>query len=241
MVISDRFADSTRMYQGVFARRSARGGGQLHALMVRREPDLTFVIDMDPETGLAGARGRNGTEERFEDFGAGLQRRMRAGFGAGRRISRPLPVIDGARPAEAVARDVAAAADRALGMSEAAIAEPDRVEGAPHPRDTLRLVGQGAAEDAFLDACRAGRLHHAWLLTGPLGVGKATLAWRIARFLLATPEDRGGGLFGAAPAVPQSLDIYPDDPVARRIHAGSEGLSLVLRRAWTKRMRGSSR
>ncbi|WP_413870725.1 DNA polymerase III subunit delta' [Albidovulum sp.] len=117
-------------------------------------------------------------------------------------------------------------------MSAEAIPEPDRVEGAPHPRETRRLVGQGAAEAAFLDAYRAGRLHHAWLLTGPLGVGKATLAWRIAGFLLATPEDRGGGLFGATPAAPQSLDIDPNHPVARRIHAGSEGRLFVLRRAW---------
>lgn len=113
-------------------------------------------------------------------------------------------------------------------MTDPAIPEPDRVEGAPHPRDTLRLVGQEAAEAAFLEAYGAGRLHHAWLLTGPLGVGKATLAWRIARFLLATPEEPGG-LFAAPPA---TLDIPAADPVARRIHAGSEGRLFILRRAW---------
>ena len=117
-------------------------------------------------------------------------------------------------------------------MSEDTHPEPDRVEGAPHPRDTGRLIGQGDAEAAFLDAVAAGRPHHAWLLTGPLGVGKATLAWRIARFLLATPEDDGGGLFGAAAPLPDTLDIAPDHPVARRIHAGSEGRLFVLRRAW---------
>ncbi|MBC7141067.1 MAG: DNA polymerase III subunit delta', partial [Rhodobacteraceae bacterium] len=117
-------------------------------------------------------------------------------------------------------------------MSDAAHPEPDRVEGAPHPRDAARLIGQGAAEAAFLDAYGAGRLHHAWLLTGPLGVGKATLAWRIARFLLATPENTGGGLFGEPAPAPASLDIPADHPVARRIHAGSEGRLFVLRRAW---------
>jgi len=111
--------------------------------------------------------------------------------------------------------------------------EPDRIEGAPHPRDTLRLFGQGAAESAFLSAFNGGRMHHAWMLTGPRGVGKATLAWRIARFLLATPDD-GSGLFGAAPA-PATLDVSVDHPVARRIHAGSEPRLFHLRRAWDEK------
>jgi len=116
VVICDRFADSTRMYQGL-SRGDLRGlVDRLHALMIGREPDLTFVIDMDPDTGLARARGRNGTEERFENFGAGLQRRMRAGFLA---LAAEFParcrVIDGTRAPEAVAAEVAAIADRVLG------------------------------------------------------------------------------------------------------------------------------
>lgn len=109
----------------------------------------------------------------------------------------------------------------------AELPEPDRAEGAPHPRETPRLFGQERAEAAFLDAFTTGRLHHGWLLTGPRGVGKATLAWRIARFLLATPEDTGG-LFVAPP--PATLDVDPSHPVARRILAGSEGRLFVLRR-----------
>ena len=69
--------------------------------------------------------------------------------------------------------------------------DPTSVEGAPHPRDTLRLYGQSRAEADFLHAYGTGRLHHAWLLTGPRGVGKATLAWQIAKFLLAHNEDDG--------------------------------------------------
>lgn len=107
----------------------------------------------------------------------------------------------------------------------------DAVEGAPHPRLATALFGQPAAEAAFLDAHAGGRLHHGWLLTGPRGVGKATLAWRIARFLLATPATDDGGLFGAPPA-PQTLDISADDPVARRVAALSEGRLCLVRRTW---------
>ncbi|MDP4031443.1 MAG: DNA polymerase III subunit delta' [Pseudorhodobacter sp.] len=107
--------------------------------------------------------------------------------------------------------------------------EPDRVEGAPHPRDTMRLIGHQAAEAEFLASFNADHLHHAWLITGPRGVGKATLAWRIARFLLATPED-DGGMFAAPP--PDSLDIAADHPVARRLAASSEGRLFVLRRPY---------
>ena len=59
--------------------------------------------------------------------------------------------------------------------------EPDRVEGAPHPRETLQVLGHAAAEAEFLASFNSGRLHHGWLITGPRGVGKATLAWKIAR------------------------------------------------------------
>ena len=82
-------------------------------------------------------------------------------------------------------------------MSEDVTPEPDRVPGAPHPRETLQIFGQTQAEESFLTAVNSGRLHHGWLLTGPQGVGKATMAWRIARFLLTMPPEDDGGLFGA--------------------------------------------
>ncbi len=114
-------------------------------------------------------------------------------------------------------------------MSEAERPEPDRIAGAPHPRDAKSLFGQAEAEATFLDAFSTGRLHHAWLLTGPRGIGKATLAWSIARFLLATPDADDGGLFDAPPA-PASLAISPEHPVARRIAAGAEaGLRSITR------------
>lgn len=113
-------------------------------------------------------------------------------------------------------------------MSDPAdLPEPDRVEGAPHPRETKRLLGQTDAEARFLEAYNSGRLHHAWLITGPRGVGKATLAWRLARFLLATPPD-DGGMF--APEPPTTLDVDPEHPVARRLLALSEPGLFLLRR-----------
>lgn len=110
-------------------------------------------------------------------------------------------------------------------MSEE-IPESDRIEGAPHPRDTAQLIGHASSEHMFLDAFNAGKLHHAWLITGPRGVGKATLAWRMARFLLATPAS-DGGMFDA-PA-PDSLGISPDHPIARRMAAGSESRAALIR------------
>lgn len=107
VVICDRFADSTRMYQGL-SRGDLRGAvDQLHALMIGQEPDLTLLIDMDPEVGLARAKSRQTAEERFEDFGVELQQKMRAGFlTLAEEFSDRFRVINGAREIETVAHDV---------------------------------------------------------------------------------------------------------------------------------------
>jgi len=114
-------------------------------------------------------------------------------------------------------------------MAAEDLPEPDRIAGAPHPRDTHRLFGHEAAEADVLRAFISGRMHHGWLITGPKGVGKATLAWRIARFLLTTPEDDGGGLFGAPPP-PETLDVDPENPVVRRMAQLTEPRLFLLRR-----------
>ncbi len=108
-VICDRFADSTRVYQGVTRGDLRPSVDQLHSLMIGREPDLTFIIDIDPAIGLRRARARKGSEERFEDFGEDMQRRMRAGFLA---LASEFPdrcrVIDGDRAPGAIADDILA-------------------------------------------------------------------------------------------------------------------------------------
>lgn len=107
-VISDRFADSTRMYQGISRGDLRPVVDQLHELMIGREPDLTFIIDMDPDIGLSRALARQGTEERFETFGADLQRKMREGFLAlAQEYASRCVVIDGNQEIDAVAAEVA--------------------------------------------------------------------------------------------------------------------------------------
>lgn len=115
VVICDRFADSTRMYQGLSRGDLRAQVDALHSLMIGREPDLTLLIDMDPAKGLARAKGRNGTEERFEDFGLQLQERMRAGFlGLAEEYADRFRVIDGDRSQDVVAADVLAVVRAAL-------------------------------------------------------------------------------------------------------------------------------
>ena len=91
----------------------------------------------------------------------------------------------------------------------------------PDPRENPWLIGHAAAEASLLDALRRGRLHHAWLIAGPEGVGKATLAYRFARRLLAG---------GAA-----TLEMAPGDAVFRRVAAGTHADLLTIEREWDEK------
>lgn len=102
-------------------------------------------------------------------------------------------------------------------MIEETPPEPDRVPGFPHPREAGRVLGQDAAVADFIAAAAAHRLHHGWLISGPRGIGKATLAWSIARWLLSD-------------STATDLTTPADDPVARRILALSEPRLHLVRR-----------
>lgn len=107
--------------------------------------------------------------------------------------------------------------------------QADQAPGCPHPRETYDLIGHQEAEQRFLEAKQSGRLHHAWLITGPPGVGKATLAYRMVRSIL-----------GGRTLLESSLDIPKDDPVAQRIESLGHGDFHLLRRPYdhkTKKLR----
>ncbi len=115
IVITDRFADSTRIYQGITRGDLVATVDRLHDLMIGTEPDLTILVDIDPAVGLSRARARAGTELRFEDMGLETQTRMRAGFLDLATRHPRFRLIDGARDKDAVAADILAAVLPRLG------------------------------------------------------------------------------------------------------------------------------
>lgn len=109
--------------------------------------------------------------------------------------------------------------------------QADRLGSWPHPRETRRLYGHGAAEAVVAEAIASRRLHHGWLISGEEGIGKATFAYRLARYLLAQPEE-----LQSAVAV---LDA-PDQRIAGQVASLSHPGLFVVRRAWdtsTKKFR----
>ena len=98
----------------------------------------------------------------------------------------------------------------------------------PAPRENPSLTGHDAAELTLLKAFTSGRLPHGLLITGPHGIGKATLAYRFARFLLSQGAESGSGLF--APALPPSLALPPEHPVFRRVASSGHADLLTVER-----------
>ena len=105
--------------------------------------------------------------------------------------------------------------------------EPELIEGIPAPKIQRLLFGHGDIERSFLDAYRSGRMHHAWLLTGRRGIGKATFAFRAAKFLLANGDP-------SLPAVQsaETLELSDDNPTERKVLSGGHGQLLHMTRDW---------
>jgi len=107
-IVCDRFADSTRVYQGATRGDLRAKVDALHALMIGREPDMTFIIDMDPTIALQRGLARKSGEDRFEDFGLGFQETLRRGFLAiANTFADRCIVIDGNRTADQIASEIA--------------------------------------------------------------------------------------------------------------------------------------
>ncbi len=106
-------------------------------------------------------------------------------------------------------------------------AESDAFTGAPHPRHAQILIGHSAAEAELLSAYRDGRFAHAWLIGGAEGVGKATLAWRLARFVLANPDPNARSVREAA-----GLHVDPKHQAARFLSALAHPDFSLMRREW---------
>jgi DNA polymerase III subunit delta' len=107
---------------------------------------------------------------------------------------------------------------KASQRARAAPLEPDRLEGFSAPREVDRLFGHPEAEREFAEAFSSGRMHHAWLIVGPEGIGKATLAYRFARTVLAGGEN-----------------VSREHPVFRKVSAQSHPNLLVIRRSWVEK------
>jgi DNA polymerase III subunit delta' len=112
------------------------------------------------------------------------------------------------------------------------VPEADRLDGFPHPRATTALSGHTAAQETFASQFASGRMHHAWLLAGREGIGKATLAYKIARYALAAPEERGHGGPNSDP-----LAVAPGSIAAGQVRALSHPGLMVIRRPWDARLK----
>lgn len=113
-------------------------------------------------------------------------------------------------------------APRARAAETEPLPESDRIGDLPHPRERFELLGHTEAAQTLATAARSDRLHHAWILAGPKGVGKATLAWRLARALLAH----------GASNCPDDLAVPSDHAIARQVAALAHPDLIVIRRPW---------
>ena len=123
-----------------------------------------------------------------------------------------------------------------MSSDDDSIPTSDVIEGAKHPSEAAAVIGHRDADNLFVDALNEGRLHHAWMITGPKGIGKATLAFRFARFALAHPDARSAEV-GAA----TSLALPDDHPDVRKIAGGAHPGLLHLKRPYDPKRKGKDK
>ena len=109
------------------------------------------------------------------------------------------------------------------------IAESDKLDGCPHPRKTLNIFGHKEAQSSILNAIKINKIHHAWLLCGPKGIGKATLAWKIARSLLIS---KSTSINDNDTEFSNKLEIPENNPIYKRTLALTEPKLHLLRKNW---------
>ncbi len=278
-VICDRFSDSTRVYQCDAGGLPLEVFNTLEQMVVTLTfPDLTFILDVPAEVGLgrvatrrlaqalSGERAGRLREARRRVPRAparGLPRHRRgraASLRRDRRHGRPgRHLRRGVGAGGAPHAGAAALMARAPAVQEfEALPEADRLDEFPHPRETRALFGHEAVEAEMAQAMAGGRMHHAWLLAGREGIGKATLAYRLARHVLARAEERdpvraepgGGGRehcrppghgavasgpAGAAPALRHAHQAFRDR------HPGRRGAAAEIVPRADRRRRGLAR
>ncbi|MDC3304352.1 dTMP kinase, partial [Amylibacter sp.] len=107
IVICDRFVDSTRVYQGVARADLGKTVDELHSIIIKKEPDITFIINTDPEKSLLRGLARSSGEDRFEDFGLDFQKKLKDGFVKLSQTAKTrCHLIDGMRSKEDIAEDI---------------------------------------------------------------------------------------------------------------------------------------
>ena len=123
-------------------------------------------------------------------------------------------------------------------MTENNLMLSDQIAGYPHPKVTETMFGHDFSEQEFINCYKSGKLHHGWLITGAKGIGKATLAWRIAKFLLTQPIDRvqtSGFLDISDRNKTIELDEHLKNTIISKIMAESEPRLAVLRRSFDEK------
>ena len=241
-VLCDRFFDSTHAYQG------AMGGVDEETLDILDRvavgetlPELTIILDVPPEMALGRVAARlatnGGQPDRFERDVLDLHAKRREAFLAiaGRDPERCV-VVDADPSRRRGGRGRLARRLRTVpgkgrlsdgsGGRQGDRAASTRSRDGRAPEERFEWYGDPAAETVLLDAYRDGRMHHAWLIGGPKGIGKATLAYRFARFVFAHPDPKAAAVRAAT-----DLSLPADHPAFRRVAARAHPNLLALRAA----------